>query len=808
MEQKDLDYYNDSLISAVSKGNIEKSIEWIKKGASIHCLNEKNQSLLAVAALSDKKDMFDWLMEISQGGKKINLDNIDREGRCILHSLIRSGHKRKNYYLEQLIDAGANPNVIDFREISPLLEAAYFDDLEVAEILLKSPSIDVRYKTRSDNVTAFLATCRENNLEFVRLLNEKDPNVALDINGDGKSGLLIAISLYIPENEENKKKKEDNINLCKYLLTNSISDINVQAISGITPLFSSIMLEKKEIYEYLLANNVNANIVHNDSSLGIISALHIACMKHDDDLIRKLHANGAQFGVPDERNNTPEAYGFGSEKTRKTMLDLNADVNAFFYNGYSRYFGGYYEDKIPALSLTLSNGDADLEVTKEMIKRGAKVHYNASELDGKFELMPIVTSIISGGFESFKNLFETNELDINMTLKNDINLLMLALLNGETNKSRVIQGQKELLEYAQEQQEINKKNNVTGQSISEEKLDVIKKNLEEVKEFEEQVLQNKQYIINYLIENKINLNHLDANGNNMIKYINHDSFIDIIKDLKIDWKNENKDGFSSFVELMLHNKDFQIKEKIYHLYEEKANSEIENFLYNVSFYRSKDNLTDRKINNAVIDLINFKIFNYGLEKDNILGEALKEKYKELNEEYTLYIEECNKKINKNEMTKDEVVKRDIYQEALTICMDSTNCHHIDQRLIDKKSFSIDDFKQSEQIKEYLSKIDSNGNNAAIACASHGNLSLISLMHKLGIDIHHTNHLGETALMHVVGNNDYNGVRYLEKMGADFHQKRFDGKSSMDLAEEITDSNLFKDMNTILEDKAKKPKIKP
>ncbi len=811
MDKKEQDYYNDCLISEVAKGNIEKSIEWIKKGASIHTLNEKNQSLVTIAALMDQKDMFDWLLEISQGGKKINLSTQDREGKTALHTLIRGQHKRKNYYINGLVEAGIDTNLYDHREISPLLEAAYFDDLEAAEILLKNPNTNVRYQTKSDKVTAFLAACRENNLEFVRMLNERDPDVTLDVNGDGKNGLLIAISMYIPKTPENEVKAKENSDLCIYLLTNSNSDINIKDAAGQTPLFSSISLEKKEIYDYLLANGVNADIIHNDPSVGVVSALHIACMKNDDELIRKLHANGARFGVLDERNNTPESYGFTSEKTRQTMLDLNADVNAFFYQGYSKNFGGSYKDKIPVLSFVLSNGDADLHITKEMIARGAKVHYTKEELDGKFEFLPIYTSIMAGGLESTKTLMTTNEIDINTTLHNDTNLLMLALSDKETQKSRLISSQKELLQEVKEQQKVNAKNNLNSNQISKESLEKIEKSLNEVNKFEEETLNNKKGIIQFLIESNINIHHLDENKNNALRYVNNEHFMEFLENVPFNFSNENKNGLSAFSEIMLNSSNSTIKENFYTLYKDLAPQEIDNFLYNISFLQSSNHVQSSRINNAVINFLNLKFFNYGEEENKTFQEVLKENIDLIYPEYAEYINECNEKIVKNLMKKDEVIKRDIYEEAFQITIEKTGLFHLDMKKLEKKNFSIYDYKEGDKIVEFINKQDENGNHAILSAASHGNLSLISLLHKLGGDINQVNQLGENAIMHVIGNNDIDGVRYLHKMNADFQHRRNDGKNALDLADEIENKNLIKQINELEEKKleeSNKIKMKP
>jgi ankyrin repeat protein len=86
-----------------------------------------------------------WMLD-----RKVNLIFTDGEGGTVLHSCIDRNRPDRMEILHALIEAGADLNARGLHDWTPLHLAAYRNNLEAVEILLKAGA-DPKLRTRIDN---------------------------------------------------------------------------------------------------------------------------------------------------------------------------------------------------------------------------------------------------------------------------------------------------------------------------------------------------------------------------------------------------------------------------------------------------------------------------------------------------------------------------------------------------------------------------------------------------------------------------------------------------------------------------------
>jgi ankyrin repeat protein len=91
--------------------------------------------------------------------------------------------------MEYLIENGANINILDNEEQTPLFHACQFDKREIAELLIKNGAlIDTQ---DSDGESPLLIACRNGSIEIAKLLIDQGANLSIQ-DDDGESPLFLA----------------------------------------------------------------------------------------------------------------------------------------------------------------------------------------------------------------------------------------------------------------------------------------------------------------------------------------------------------------------------------------------------------------------------------------------------------------------------------------------------------------------------------------------------------------------------------------------------------------------------------------
>ncbi|MCW8452456.1 ankyrin repeat domain-containing protein [Legionella quinlivanii] len=191
----------------------------------------KSEKLLEI--LNKVQNPFEILTVLSQENFSVN--ERTEEGDSIFHLLLLSRHvKEYNFYqfLEQLISAGGNPNIVDQKGRSFLtcyleIGSTFSDD--TLKHLLESECLDIQQKVGSDGYSLFELVCNSSSysvrdLYKVLLRHPKfDPNQRTSKHNSVLLHLICELKL-------------SNVQQLEAIVTNTKTDINVQNPEGKTAL--------------------------------------------------------------------------------------------------------------------------------------------------------------------------------------------------------------------------------------------------------------------------------------------------------------------------------------------------------------------------------------------------------------------------------------------------------------------------------------------------------------------------------------------------------------------------------------------
>lgn len=110
---------NADLMSAARHGDEQRARDALRRGADASHCDERGESALRVAALSDTEGSAEVIRVLALAGAKVNQK--DAKGQTLLHEAV-SGHCYKG--VRGLLAAGADPNARDRRGETPLHGAA------------------------------------------------------------------------------------------------------------------------------------------------------------------------------------------------------------------------------------------------------------------------------------------------------------------------------------------------------------------------------------------------------------------------------------------------------------------------------------------------------------------------------------------------------------------------------------------------------------------------------------------------------------------------------------------------------------
>lgn len=548
--ETDQNKLNEQLLAAAANGDIDQAIAALTAGADLNAKTYKGNNSLYIAAIKGQREMFDWLLEVEQKGKKLDVDNQNNFGNSIIMEMIKEYNFSE--YIEKLLKKGANPDIGNAQGINPLIQAC--SEKKVAEVqLLLEYNANPNYVVKDSKNTPFLTSALNGSLTLCEILIEYGADVnALD--GRGKNALLSAF--YKQDRFMKKQEKKEHEALCLFLLDSGI-DIDYVAPSGMSAFWVASMMRKTKLINVMLEKNVNVDVWHEVGMEGKTSALHMWCQFGSAEIVAQLLDRGAKLGVPDESGNLAESYGLLREDLRDLMLEKGANPNALLY---VKNTDGKM-DRTPLISALISRGDKSEEFIGKMIDHGAKVTFSEPDLQ---RAEPIFAAISASAVKIFKRLLDTNQIDVNQMIrlnprsKDEFSPLSFLVSGVNNEKFNAFLTQRKLYQNLMKAKETNEKNGVVSDIISEKDFAKIEEELKQGEKFEEFLEQNQKEMFDTLLTNNADVNLANSLGRTSLFYATNEKYLTWLKDAGADLFLKDNDGNDVLSWAVMNNRELVI----------------------------------------------------------------------------------------------------------------------------------------------------------------------------------------------------------------------------------------------------------
>lgn len=598
-ESKKQETLKAEFFSAVMKGSIDEVVATLEQGVDLNSLTFKGNNALFVAASRKQREMFEWLLSITQKGIPLDINNKDNAGNPLLFTLIKEGGL--TYYIEKLIEKNVAINLTNKEMISPLIQACADKKIEEINLLLSVPSIDINYQSPKTNISAFLMACDQSSMKIVQNLLDHgaDPTV---MDSEKKNALINL--LFKSTQHYSKVEKKEHQELLQYLIHSGI-DIDYVAPTGVSAFWLASRMKEKEACLSMLEKNVNVNVTHKLFSDIKSSALHIWLMGNDKDMVEKLLEHGAKLGVLDSNNNAPEAYGFLMPGFTELMLQYNADVNTIYHDTSSKK--GIIK-KIPAATLVISQGDQNFEIVEEMINRGMKITYPEKSFES---VEPIFYAISEEAHKIATLLLNMDQIDVNRQIKFSKNIesmsLLSFLISGITaqNFEKSLGNNSEILEILQAV-------DVESSGLQDEEWNRLK---EEVMKLNNDVYAGKKEIFNLILEKGGKINSPNELGHTEIFFAKLPIAAQWLEEANANiFHEDQQDRDVLYYSILNDNSEIILhwKEK----FTEANHATIDNLFYQLAFEDYSNSYIQRNVVNGIINYLDDKEIKNLFNKKN------------------------------------------------------------------------------------------------------------------------------------------------------------------------------------------------
>lgn len=169
------------LMIACQDGNSEIVKILLENGANVDLIDGSRKTALMYAR--ERMHVEIEKMLLKAGAKEFDPDKVDND--------LFLGIKNDDFQMvENSIASGAKVNRINKAGMTPLMAAAFFNRLKIAEFLLKKRA-NIDAVNRTNGVTALMLAAIAGNEEFVKLLVSRNADMHLRDN-HGKTALMIA----------------------------------------------------------------------------------------------------------------------------------------------------------------------------------------------------------------------------------------------------------------------------------------------------------------------------------------------------------------------------------------------------------------------------------------------------------------------------------------------------------------------------------------------------------------------------------------------------------------------------------------
>lgn len=355
--------------------------------------NSESRDLFQVIDSND----YQQFKQLLEAGADIQ---ITREyGETLLHLAACKGHIE---LIKLLIEYGADIEArkTDLGKETPLARSVWFDNQEVAKILIKNGANTNCLVKYSDNLNYFNWAVEMGYLELVEMAITKGNNIP-------KSALHIAVT-------------KGNLAMTELLLKNQM-DVNQKNSQGDTPLFLAIENKHPEIAKFLIANGADI-WAQNYEKYEKKDILRSACDHGFLWLVEDLVKQGANVNTTYENNWTPltTAIFAGQSETAEFLLDCLSQISDQKINLNQKC--GYGLGWTP---LYLASRHCQAKLVKLLIEKGANLNILTTDRE-----TPLFGAMDKGKREVIKVLLE-HGADVNKGNKEGKTPLNKAVWRGD-----------------------------------------------------------------------------------------------------------------------------------------------------------------------------------------------------------------------------------------------------------------------------------------------------------------------------------------------------------------------------------------
>lgn len=254
----------------------------------------------------------------------------------------KESETKRNETVQLLLRNGANINLCDKDETSPLYVACQEGHYSTVQLLL-SNGADINVRD-NDGSSPLSIACHEGFTSTVQLLMSKGATINL-LDNDRTSPLFLAC-------------QEGQLDTVQLLLSNG-ADINLCDKDRTSPLFIACQEGHFEIVQHLLRYGADINLCDEETT----SPLYIACKEGHESIVKLLLENGAEVNLCDENRESPlfKACKNGDNDIVKLLIANGADINLSEINGISPLYVAFAWKHCETVNILLECG-ADTSV--------------------------------------------------------------------------------------------------------------------------------------------------------------------------------------------------------------------------------------------------------------------------------------------------------------------------------------------------------------------------------------------------------------------------------------------------------------
>lgn len=351
------------------KKKLFKNKQTSKKRLKNKIKNTKNKKNL-IKGGTKEDEMLKLFTNLMYDIQENNFDNIDLKLKSNPNIINYQVGEKKTSLLQQaiiydkpdivkvLLDNGADINLLDNINMSPLNTAINENKTEIANLLIERGA-NVNYKNIFGITSQHLAARNKNSSVLKNLLSKKE--IEIDpMDGTGASPLIYA-------------SIKGDIECMKILLDNG-ANINVIDINGRSPIFYALDSGKIDALKLLIDNGADLN----QKDKNEITLLDFAMKNQDFEVIKLLLENGVDINYKNKMGESLLITAISDENN-----GVNDLVQLLFNKGARKYIDEYDSQQITPLIYAI--GSQNIDLIKLLLQNGADIK-NVETYNGKTAL--------------------------------------------------------------------------------------------------------------------------------------------------------------------------------------------------------------------------------------------------------------------------------------------------------------------------------------------------------------------------------------------------------------------------------------